>query len=143
MAYEIDFDGEERSFELVPIGEYQVWINSVLEKGEGEGRYLNFMFKVADGPSKGRTLFTNASFKKDAVWKLKNILVAAGIAQQGFKGAVKWANEDLVGKKVGVRVSHEDYNDAKREAVNTIFALKGDAAAKVDVAAPAMASKRL
>lgn len=129
MPYEMEFDGEEGGFDLLALGEYEAYINVAVEKGEADKRHLNLMFKIADGPAKGRTCFTNCSFKKEAVWKLKNVLVATGIVAKGYKGPVKWNNEDLIGKKVGIRIAHEEYDGAKRETVAAIFAPKGAIAA--------------
>lgn len=121
MSMEIEFDGEEASFDLVPVGDYEAYINNILDKGEGEKKYLNFMFKISDGASKGRTLFTNCMLSKEGLWKLKNVLIASGLAQRGFKGKVAWDKETLIGKKVGLRVAHEEYNEKTRESVVAIF----------------------
>ncbi len=125
MTFEVNFEGDEGGgFELLPVGEYPAYINNIQEKGEGEGKYLNFRFTIAEGPQAKRNAFTNCSLKKEAIWKLKNILIAAGIVQKGHKGAVQWNLPDLVGRKVGIRVAHEEYEGQKRESVAAIFSLE-------------------
>ena len=143
MTFELNFEGDEGGgFELIPVGEYPAYINNIMEKGEGEGKYLNFRFVIADGPQAKRNAFTNCSLKKEAIWKLKNILIAAGIVKKGHKGAVQWNLPDLIGRKVGIRVAHEEYEGTKRETVAAIFSLEArtaptDTAPAGGAAAPA------
>lgn len=137
MAYEVQFDGDERTFEPIPKGNYESFVNSIVEKGEGPKAYLNVRFVIADGQFKGRSLFSNCSFSAEGVWKLQNLLLACGLAKTGEKTKVQFTNEQLIGKRIGIRVAEEEYNGELRPAVKNFYALGGASAAGAPAASPA------
>ena len=81
----IDFTNVSGGFEALPAGEYVAKITTAEVKATkaGDGQYLNIVWEIQDDAYFGRKVFDAYSFKANALWKLKGLLVAAGIPADG------------------------------------------------------------
>lgn len=139
MTYSVGFSGEEQTFEPIPPANYPAYVNSIEERDGQAGKYLNVRLIIAEGPFKGRNLFTNCSFSEDAKWKVQNLLIAAGLWENRKPGSVNFTQQQLIGKLVGVRVIEGEYNGEKRAEIRNFYRLQntGDSAAPAAPQPPA------
>lgn len=107
MAH-VDFtDVEERSFDLLPRGQYLIEVTGAEERtGETSGvDYLNLELTVLDGEFQGRKLFDSMSYSQNALWKLKGFLRAAGYDEEDLAGDFDVDPAEYVGMEFVVTVT--------------------------------------
>lgn len=113
------------TYDIVSAG----WYPAQLEKSEikrtnaGDGSYLSLMFKILDGPSKGRTIFTNLNLDNPNP-------VAVEIAERNFSALCHAAGvlvvkdtKQLHGKPLAIKVGISPAQ-GKYEASNDIKGYK-------------------
>lgn len=139
MAIEITFSGEEQTYEPIPKGSYEAFVNSVQRKKTQNGDDMfNVRFVIAEGQFKGRSLFSNFVLKEELKWKLQKLLIATGLVQPRTKTSFTLSDEaqELVGRKVGLKVGEAEYNGEMRPEVKDIYAIGGSAPASAPAAVP-------
>lgn len=70
------------TFELIPSAEYALEVNNIEQKvgGDSGADYLSFTFKIIDDDDfTGRVLWDNVSLQPQALFKLKQLSISAGI----------------------------------------------------------------
>ena len=77
---------------------------------------------MANGTFANRNIFTNVTFGDSAKWKLKNLLISAGLVEAGKKGAVSFESQDqlkrsLLSRNVYAKVQMREYNGQIRPEV--------------------------
>lgn len=84
------------NYEPMPAGDYVLEIEDIEERVSKAGNeMLNITFNVAEGEYEGRKIFEFYVLTENALWKLKNLLVALGIDTEG---QVDVSVDDLVGE---------------------------------------------
>ena len=122
----IDFSGvpEERRQRgrHIPPGEYVGKITSWKKKYKDDDKsnvpYLQWVIQVAEGKYKGTPLYENTSLKKDALFNLRNLIYAATDGKKNVAGrTVDFDPDAIVGKKIGVIVEDNEYNNQIRSQI--------------------------
>lgn len=129
---DVSFSGEEQTYEPIPKGNYEAFVNSIqMKKTQAGEDMLNARFVIADGQFKGRSLFSNFVLREDLKWKLQNLILASGLHTARTAGNVRLSDDcsELVGKKVGLKVADGEYNGEVRAEVRGFFRIGGDATA--------------
>lgn len=120
---------EEQKFEAIPKGLYHAEVDQVdygMSKSSGKPM-LTFIFAI-DGEMHpdyaGRKLYFYASFSEKALAGTKTALLRIDptIFSGPFKPQAVAENGVLLGKRVRIKVSHEDYNGEARARIQTILA---------------------
>ena len=108
----------------VPAGQYVVAVNSVKMKTASTGTpMLEWIFAVEEGPYAGRRLFTNTVVgKQDAMWRVKDFLLALGFAPEELEGAVELEPEQLIGLTATAVVNVREYNGENRNEIKRLIA---------------------
>lgn len=143
MPLEVSFSGEEQTYEPIPKGSYEAFVNSiVMKKTAADEQMANVRFVIADGQFKGRSMFSNFVLREDLKWKLQKLLIAAGLINPRTVGKVQLSDDwsELIGRKVGLKVADGEYNGEVRAEVRDIF--RTDAASATAPAAPSPAAPK-
>ena len=125
MTYQIDFTGEEQTFEPIPAGSYRAVIEDIEERPGDKAPYWNIKTTISEGNFKGRNVWTNCSFVKEAQWKLKNLLISTGIWTANQKGTATFDRAALIGKQLGIKTGSETYEGKTRPTIENFFHLEG------------------
>lgn len=98
-------------------GMYNVTIEKVEEKTASTGKpMLLVRFKEEE---QGAVLFENYVLTEEALWKLKELLSAAGIE---CNGAVDFDTDELVGLMFKAKIIKEQYNGSDVNRIKKVFA---------------------
>lgn len=131
MAIRVNFaDTELRDFDALPAGWYDVAITKIEEKASGPNAknpgspYLNFEFTIIDGEYEKRKFWSVASLLPQALFTLKEILVALG---EDANSEVDIDTDDLVGRELQVKVNRRPDANSEGDFKNEIkkYALVG------------------
>jgi hypothetical protein len=123
--FKIDMTNVEERV-LVPEGEYICKVAKVtLETSENSGgKYLKWEIVIAAGEYKGNKLYHNTSLKPNALFNLRNTIIALGL--ECPKSVQTIDTDKFVGKIVGVTVKHEEYQNKPKSTVADMWkAAKG------------------
>jgi len=107
----LSFETEGGDFEPLPAGRYPA---TIFETEEGESKAgkpkLKVTYKIAKHhhTGGGRILFGDYSYQPQALWKLKNLLVALDVIGPGFEGVVDFEPRSLQGRAVEIDVTDPD-----------------------------------
>ncbi len=76
----VDFSGVEEGRARVKPGDYTLRVKKVeLKKGDSGKDYINLTCVIVGGKSDGTTLYHTCSLQPQALWNLRNTLVAMGL----------------------------------------------------------------
>lgn len=112
----IDFSNVEERV-LVPEGDYVCKVVKITLKDNqaGDGKLLVWEFVIGLGDYKGNKLYHNTSLKPQALFNLRNTIMALGV---DVPKSVQIIDTDkYIGKVVGVTVGHEKYQGKDRARV--------------------------
>lgn len=117
---------EEMKFEAIPKGIYDAEVDQVdyqMSKNSGAPMF-QFVFAIEGGDYAGRKLFFYASFSPKALSGTKTALLRIDptIFNGPFKPQEIADSGTLLGKKLRIKVTHEDYNGETRARVQTVLA---------------------
>lgn len=115
----LDFTGVETR-EVLPVGEYAVEVVNIEQKEGKKGAYLNWEFRVAQGPFKGQKLWSITSLAQQSLWVLKKYLEAMGV---NIQGKFLMNLESLTGMKMGVKVEHKEFEGKVKAKIIDVFPL--------------------
>lgn len=106
----LDFSNVSDSFEVIPAGTYKVHVFELTEKQSANGNDMfKVVLKVSEGEHKGRQIFTNLTFVENAMFKIREFLLACGAKVE--KKALNIDFSKCVGKQIKVIVYHRKNND--------------------------------
>ena len=123
----VDLSGvEEQKFEAIPKGIYAAEIDQLdfgMSKSSGAPMFT-IIFAIDGGEYAGRKLYFYASFSPKALSGTKTALLRIDptIFNGPFKPEEIANNGTLLGKKVRIKVTHEDYNGETHARIQTILA---------------------
>lgn len=107
---------------VIPEGEYIVTVDEVsVEESKQGNQYLKWVFKVIDGPQKNSKIYHNTSLLPQALFNLKNLLIALGVPVPDK--AFQLNLDECEGCNCGVTVTHETYDGKERSRVTDVFPL--------------------
>jgi hypothetical protein len=122
-AVEVDFSGvkDRGNFnpKQVPEGDYAAIITKVENgesKGDGGFQYI-FTFKLKKFSQNSYPYY--CKIQENQLWKLRNVLVAAGINVP--KKKLKVDPNRVVGKEVGVTMADDEYEGKMKSVVDAVF----------------------
>jgi len=109
----------------IPPGDYVAKIVSWKKKYKDDDKsnvpYLQWTIQIAEGKHKGVPLYENTSLKKDALFNLRNLIFAATDGKRNVAGKTVDFNPDaLVGKKIGIIVEDNEYNNTIRSQIGDV-----------------------
>ena len=124
-SVKVDMVGVESGGVLIPEGDYIVSVDEITqEEGQSSGKpYLKFVLVVSEGDKKGSKLWHKTSLQPQALFNLKNTLIALG--QPVPNKAMNIDLDALEGESMMVSVGHEVYEGKKRSQVTDVFPLEG------------------
>lgn len=102
---------------LLEEGLYNVTIKKVEEKVSSTGKPM--LFVVFEEETTGTGIFENYVLTEECLWKIKELLDAAGIDTDE---AVEFEPTELIGLSFKAKVVQRDYNDNKVNSIKKIFA---------------------
>ena len=116
----LDFTGVQDGFKNVTkAGTYNVKIDKVEAKKSQTGNpYLNWETSIIDGEFKGCKLWHVTSLQPQALFNLRNLLVAAGLDVP--KSVVKIDLDSVLGRIVAAKVVMEEYQGEQRPKIKEI-----------------------
>lgn len=112
MAYKksLDFTNVSDTFELIPAGTYKAHVFELTEKVSTAGNDMfKVVLKISEGELKGRQVFTNLTFVENAMFKIREFLLACGAKVE--KKAVNIDFSKCIGKQIKIIVSHRTNKD--------------------------------
>lgn len=126
---ETDFS-EAKTFELLPVGDYNVRItDSALKKSQRTGNsYIAWTFEIFNSPTgNGRRLWCNTTFHGKGAGMLKSLIDATLL--QNFAGGA-FNTDLLMGKECVANIKHEPKQDGSgfRETITRFYPIGGSAA---------------
>jgi hypothetical protein len=109
---------EERT--LVAEGDYICKVSKItLEDSQSGSKYLKWELTIGMGDYKGNKLWHNTSLKPNALWNLRNTILACGV--ECPKSAQTIDTDKFIGKVVGVTVAHEEYEGKARPKIGELW----------------------
>lgn len=113
----LDFSNVQSNNILLEEGMYNVTIEAVEEKTSSTGNpMLQIRFREETTQA---AIFDNYVLKENCLWKLKELLTAAGIE---CGGNVEFDTDELVGLVFKAKIVQEDYNDSKVNRIKKVYA---------------------
>lgn len=98
-------------------GMYNVTIESVEEKKASTGNPM-LLVRFREETTK-TAIFENYVLTENCLWKLKELLVAAGIE---CNGAIDFDTEDLIGLVFKAKIVQDSYNDSTVNRIKKVYA---------------------
>lgn len=112
----LDFSNVQ-SGTILDEGVYNVTIESVEEKTSASGKPM-LLIRFREEETK-TAIFENYVLQENCLWKLKELLSAAGIE---CNGSVDFDTDDLIGLVFKAKIVQDDYNDSKVNRIKKVFA---------------------
>lgn len=122
----VDLSGiQEMKFEAVPKGIYDAEVDSCeyqISKNSNQPMF-QFVFQITDGPYQGRKLYFYTSFSQKALPGTKTALLRIDptLFSGPFEPQKIAATGQLLGKKLRIKVTLEDYQGEQRSRVQAVF----------------------
>ena len=115
----VDFTNVSSGFESIEPGNYLARVEKIESKMSQAGKpYLNWHFKISGGDYDNRTAFFMTSLAPNALWKLKQVLIAAfDKEEEDLSGEFELDTEELIGHEVTLIIGEEEYNGEMRDRV--------------------------
>ncbi len=112
---------QAKALEPLPPGLYPVVIQQARLDESSTGKPMLVLdFEVTDGDHVGRHVFTNVVLTKEADWRIKQLLDAAGV----YYDADGFDSDELLGRSLVVRVGIEVYEGQARNRVSAFHPTK-------------------
>lgn len=125
MARKIKVDFKDVSDGFINItkpGNYPAKLVKVEPKKSGENKpYLNWELEVISGNSKGAKLWYVTSLQPQALFNLRNLLIAAGLDVP--KKVISIDLDAVIGRVVEAKVVMEEYNGEERPKIKSLQAI--------------------
>lgn len=123
--FNVDMTNVEDGFTLVPEGDYVCKVAKITVEDGTKAKYLKWELLIGLGEFKGQKLYNNTSLAPQALFALRNSMIACGIEVP--KSTVQVDTDKLIGKVVGVSVIHKKVDGKDRANVSEIYkVVKGE-----------------
>lgn len=104
----------------VPAGDYAVKVKKVLAKESSNDKpYLNWELEGLNGALKGKTIYHTTSLQEQALFNLRNTLMACKVDVP--KSKMKIDLKKLIGLIMGITVEDDEYKGKIKSAVVDVF----------------------
>lgn len=125
-AIEIDMTGVEAGgTSRVEDGDYTLEVQQAEKKNSSSGNpMIAWEFTVAKGEYEGAKIYHNTSLLPQALFNLKNLLLAMGVSVPN--GKMKLDLDSYVGNLVGAEIMNEEYDGKKRPKVVDFYPTDDD-----------------
>ena len=120
-AKKVDQQEDRGDFEAVPAGIYECSLRDVQPKEGAKSPYWSWEFECVEDDFKGRRFWLNTSLSEAALWKMKEVFKAFGVAPDAD-------TDELVGEHVRLVISQSIIQGGNR---------KGEMGNQVDNVRPA------
>jgi len=119
MSIRVDFtDVGGADFQPIEPGTYNaVVFNAEVRDSQAGKPYINWDFKITGPKYEGRHQWYMTSLQKQALWKLKQMLLRLGVPEEKLTGVFDLDLEELIGKPCKIVVEHEQYQGQIRDRV--------------------------
>lgn len=117
MNLSLDFSNVQGGNTILDEGVYNVTIETVEQKKSSTGKDM-LLVRFREEESKA-ALFENYLLEEKCLWKLKELLSAAGF---DTSAEMDFDTDDLIGLSFKAKVVVEDYNDSKVNRIKKILA---------------------
>lgn len=123
---------KERTFNTkhLPEGDYPAKVVKVEDHQSkaGNDQWL-FTIQITEGPGKGASYPYYCGLDTDALWKVRNLMVACGI--NVAKSKLKVDPNKAVGRPVGITLADDEYNGREKSTIDNVIPISevGDAPA--------------
>lgn len=87
-----------------------------------DGNNLVLEFEILSPTDSGRKIKMWQSLKESVAWRYTTVLAAFGIKAAEGQTQATFGRKDLVGKKVKLVISHDDYQGTPRAQINDVLA---------------------
>ncbi len=112
---EVNFEGV-KSFKSAPEGNHKVTVTEVTQSmSSNDNPMLSWVYEVTEGKAKGAKLWDVTSLQPQALFRLREVLVALGLEVPD--DVMELNLEDMVGLTCGVVVGMEEYQGKKRARI--------------------------
>lgn len=109
----------------LPEGDYTLSVDKI--EFNNEKNYYNWQFSVVacnvpeyEGKFVGRKLWSITSLKENALWKLKEYLLALGETEETLKGDFDFDPENYINAEVAADVTQREYNNKVQNDVTLL-----------------------
>lgn len=113
----LDFSSVQSGNTLLEEGMYTVTLESIEEKVSSNGKPM-LLVRFREDTTQ-TALFENYVLAENCLWKLKELLSAAGLECDGI---VDFDTDELIGLMFKAKVIQEDYNDSKVNRIKKVYA---------------------
>ena len=130
----IDMRGIQDQGARVEPGDYVLKIKKIeVLKGPSGDNYIAMTTAISKGKAKGTTIIHRCSLKKNALWNLRNTLIAMG--KKVPEKVIKLNLKSLMGKSFGATLDDDEYEGrTKSQVVDTFVVGKKSKAKKSEEA---------
>ena len=125
----VDFTNVE-SFEVIPTDVYAAVITGIEEKLGKTSKlpYLNIELTISEGEYEGRKLWGMVSFSPKAAFKVKEFLLACGLAEEDLGGQMDIDPEEYIGTELNISVVVDQWEGKENNKVDMFLPLDEPAA---------------
>ena len=113
----LDFSSVQSNNVLLDEGMYNLTLESIEEKTSSTGKQM-LLVRFREETTQ-TALFENYVLTENCLWKLKELLSAAGLE---CSGAVDLDTDELIGLMFKAKVVQDDYNDSKVNRIKKVYA---------------------
>lgn len=117
----VDFSNTGDGFSPIGAGRYAVRIKDWKQEEGTKAPYIQWTLQITSGDSKGAHLTYRTSLSPKALFTLRNMLLATGMAVP--KSAVSFDPDKLIGKTFGVVVKMKEYDGNEYPDVKEVYNL--------------------
>lgn len=121
LKVKVDFSDTEDRVTILP-GKYITKIKDVTKEKGAKAPYFKWVLQITSGKCRGLQLNHITSLSPNALFTLRNFLVALGIKVP--KSAVVISPEKFVGQTIGVEVEMREYEGKDYPNVKGVFSAK-------------------
>jgi len=117
----IDLSNVE-DFSAIPEGVYSAYVVDVEVGTSSAGNTMaTLTLNISEGEYENRKLFTHMVFTERSMWRVKQILEAILGREIEKTNEFELDTEELIGKKVKIRVSQREYQGVMRNNVDAVY----------------------
>lgn len=111
-------DGGSFNRNRIPAGDYLATITKV-DDAEAKDGTFQFLFSIKVDKHPSRVLPYYCKLQENQLWKLRNLLIAAGLTVP--KKKMKVDPNRVVGKKIGITVEDDEYEGKEQSTIAAVF----------------------
>ena len=111
-------EGSDIRPKRLPAGDYSAVITKVIDKPAKDGTDM-WCFVIQPEEHRGATYGYYCKLDPDQLWKLRNLLMAAGVAVPKKRIAID--PDRLTGKRIGITLVDDEYEGKEKSSIDSVF----------------------